>query len=90
MNSADPHGGLLLQSIAFRQANGRERDNEKRHQPVVGEAFAEHVDNAGLSCLTKERQSGRQSGNQRRRDNNKSRTKTESESNQDNRNPTQL
>jgi hypothetical protein len=90
MNPADPNGGLLLQSIALRQSDGRKRDDEKRHQAVVGEAFAEHVDDAGLPCRAEERESGHQAGNERGCYDDESRTEAESETNDDNRNPTEL
>jgi hypothetical protein len=90
MYPANPDGGLLLQSIALGQSNGGKRDDEKRHQPIVGKTFAEHVDNAGLPCRTEERQTGREPGHQRGCYNDESRTKTEGESNQDNRNPAQF
>src|SRR5678816_2021370 len=90
MNPANPNGGLLLQSIALRQSDGGECDDEKRHQPIVGKTFAEHVDNSGLPCRAKERETGRKSGHQRGRNNNESRTKSKGETNDDNRNPTQL
>jgi hypothetical protein len=90
MNTTDPNGGLLLQAVTFRHSDCRKRDDEKRHQPIISEAFAEHVDDASLPWLTEEWQSRRHTRNQSRRNNNESRTETEGESNQNNRNPTQL
>jgi hypothetical protein len=50
-NSADQRGGLFPQPEPFGQPNRGQRQNEQRHQPIIGECFAQYVDDSDLAGL---------------------------------------
>src|SRR6266550_46611 len=93
---------LVLEPMSFRKSDGRQRDDEQSHQPVLRERAAEHVDYSFLTWLgeegnrlkdavaRKKRQTGGYTGNQPRSHNHESGAQAKRQPDDHNRNSTEL